>query len=80
MELRFIRCLTGMMSDYRVTLVKRHRHTPADFSTKGARLWLPAAWWIKGPKARPLYEWIRATYNQSSRLPRISSQFLTASV
>ncbi len=36
-----------------------------------ARLWLPAQrpWWIKQPKLRPLYEWLRELYAQEQRLP-----------
>ena len=37
----------------------------------GARLWLPdeRPWWIKSPKLRPLYHWIRALYREDMRLP-----------
>jgi hypothetical protein len=36
-----------------------------------ARLWLQdeTPWWIKSPKLRPLYEWIRALYGDEQRLP-----------
>ena len=36
-----------------------------------ARLWLPdqIPWWIKSPKLRPLYEWIRDLYRDDHRLP-----------
>ena len=36
-----------------------------------ARLWLPddLPWWIKSPKLRPLYEWIRQLYGDERRLP-----------
>lgn len=36
-----------------------------------ARLWLPAQvpWWIKSPKLRPLYDWIRQLHQQDLRLP-----------
>ena len=36
-----------------------------------ARLWLPDAlpWWVKSPKLRPLYSWIRALYSDDGRLP-----------
>ena len=36
-----------------------------------ARLWVPEErpWWVKNPKLRPLYDWIRAIYRQNSRLP-----------
>lgn len=36
-----------------------------------ARLWLPdeTLWWVKVPRLRPLYQWIRELYGQESRLP-----------
>lgn len=36
-----------------------------------ARLWLPeqAPWWVKSPKLRPLYRWIRELYADEERLP-----------
>jgi hypothetical protein len=36
-----------------------------------ARLSLPdeVPWWMRSPKHRPLYEWIRALYRDDSRLP-----------
>jgi len=36
-----------------------------------ARLWLPeeVPWWVKSPKLRPLYEWIRTLYREEGRLP-----------
>jgi hypothetical protein len=36
-----------------------------------ARLWMPdeRPWWVKSPKLRPLYEWIRALYADEYRLP-----------
>jgi len=36
-----------------------------------ARLWLPdeTPWWIKAPRVRPLYHWIRELYSQEGRLP-----------
>ena len=36
-----------------------------------ARLWLPdeTPWWIKAPKLRPLYEWIRELHRNEGRLP-----------
>ncbi len=36
-----------------------------------AQLWLPdeIPWWIKSPKMRPLYEWIRDLYRDEYRLP-----------
>jgi hypothetical protein len=36
-----------------------------------ARLWLPddVPWWVKSPKLRPLYSWIRELYTDEHRLP-----------
>jgi hypothetical protein len=36
-----------------------------------ARLWLPeqTPWWVKSPRLRPLYEWIRELYREGERLP-----------
>ena len=36
-----------------------------------ARLWLPeqAPWWVKSPRLRPLYRWIRELYADEERLP-----------
>jgi hypothetical protein len=36
-----------------------------------ARLWLPEErpWWIRQPKLRPLYEWMRELYREERRLP-----------
>jgi len=36
-----------------------------------ARLWLPdeMVWWVKVPRLRPLYLWIRELYAQEARLP-----------
>jgi hypothetical protein len=36
-----------------------------------ARLWLPdeRPWWVRSPRLRPLYEWIRALYQDGERLP-----------
>ena len=38
-----------------------------------ARLWLPdqdeTAWWVKLPKLRPLYDWIRQLHRDEGRLP-----------
>lgn len=36
-----------------------------------AKLWLPdeRPWWVKSPKLRPLYEWIRALHRDEGRLP-----------
>jgi hypothetical protein len=37
---------------------------------RDARLWLPdeTPWWIKTPRLRPLYRWIRELYAQEGRL------------
>ena len=38
-----------------------------------ARLWLPdqdeTAWWVRAPKLRPLYDWIRQLHRDEGRLP-----------
>ena len=36
-----------------------------------ARLWLPdeIPWWVRSPRYRPLYEWIRALHRDEGRLP-----------
>jgi hypothetical protein len=36
-----------------------------------ARLWLPdeVPWWVKSPKLRPLYVWIRELYGDDRRMP-----------
>jgi hypothetical protein len=36
-----------------------------------SRLWLPdeLPWWVKSPKLRPLYTWIRELYGDGNRLP-----------
>lgn len=36
-----------------------------------AKLWLPdeMPWWVKSPKLRPLYDWIRGLYRDERRLP-----------
>jgi hypothetical protein len=36
-----------------------------------ARLWLPdeLPWWVKSPKLRPLYKWIRELYADDRRMP-----------
>src|ERR1700689_4947865 len=36
-----------------------------------ARLWLPneRPWWVKTPKLRPLYDWLREIYRDGRRLP-----------
>jgi hypothetical protein len=36
-----------------------------------ARLWMPdeTPWWVRSPKHRPLYVWIRALHRDGGRLP-----------
>jgi hypothetical protein len=36
-----------------------------------ARLWLPdeRPWWVRSPKLRPLYEWLRELFRDEGRLP-----------
>jgi hypothetical protein len=36
-----------------------------------ARLWLPdeRPWWVRSPKLRPLYEWLRELFREEGRLP-----------
>jgi hypothetical protein len=36
-----------------------------------ARLWLPEdrPWWVKSPRLRPLYVWIRELHQEARRLP-----------
>ena len=38
---------------------------------RGAELWLgdEIPWWVKAPRLRPLYGWIRELYQQADRLP-----------
>jgi hypothetical protein len=50
------------------TLSPRHRFLQ---HLNAARLWLAdeRPWWIGDPKLRPLYEWIRALYQQDGCLP-----------
>ena len=48
-----------------------------------ARLWFPEdrPWWVKSPKLRPLYDWIRDLYQDELRLPTmvVSAWVSTAS-
>jgi hypothetical protein len=41
-----------------------------------ARLWLPeaddAAWWVRTPKLRPLYQWLRLLHRDEYRLPAMT--------
>jgi hypothetical protein len=36
-----------------------------------AQLWVPddLPWWVKAPKLRPLYTWVRELYRDEQRLP-----------
>jgi hypothetical protein len=36
-----------------------------------ARLWMPdeVPWWVRQPRLRPLYAWLRALYREEERLP-----------
>jgi hypothetical protein len=36
-----------------------------------ARLWLPdrTPWWVRSPRLRPLYEWMRELFQADGRLP-----------
>jgi hypothetical protein len=46
-----------------------------------AQLWLPdeLPWWIKQPKLRPLYTWVRMLYRNDNRLPvMVVSAWLTS--
>jgi hypothetical protein len=47
-----------------------------------ARLWLPDTlpWWVKSPKLRPLYSWIRTLYFDEQRLPVMVVTAWTASL
>jgi hypothetical protein len=38
-----------------------------------AKLWLPdeRPWWVKSPKLRPLYHWIRELYREELRMPTL---------
>jgi hypothetical protein len=48
-----------------------------------AKLWLPdeRPWWVKSPKLRPLYHWIRELYREELRMPTlvVSAWVATAS-
>jgi hypothetical protein len=47
-----------------------------------ARLWLPQElpWWVRSPKLRPLYQWIRDLYRDQQRLPVMIVSEWTATV
>lgn len=47
-----------------------------------ARLWLPdeIPWWVPSPKLRPLYQWIRALYQDQQRLPVMVIQHWNSTV
>jgi hypothetical protein len=50
------------------TLVPRRRFLQ---HVRTARLWLPdeLPWWVRSPRLRPLYGWIRELFGQEGRLP-----------
>jgi hypothetical protein len=47
-----------------------------------ARLWVPdeVPWWVKSPKLRPLYTWIRGLYADDRRMPVMVVTAWTGSV
>jgi hypothetical protein len=47
-----------------------------------AQLWLPdeMPWWVKQPKLRPLYTWVRGLYRDECRLPVMVITAWTATV
>lgn len=47
-----------------------------------ARLWLPdeLPWWVKSPKLRPLYTWIRQLYADGRRMPVMVISAWTGSI
>jgi hypothetical protein len=47
-----------------------------------ARLWLPdeVPWWVKSPRLRPLYTWIRELYSDDRRMPVMVVTARTGSV
>ncbi len=47
-----------------------------------ARLWLPdeVPWWVKSPKLRPLYTWIRELYADGGRMPVMVVSAWTGSI
>jgi len=49
----------------------RAPHTRYLQHVSAAKLWMPdeTPWWIKSPRTRPLYHWIRDLYRDESRLP-----------
>jgi hypothetical protein len=60
-DLRHVRYV-GQTSSPRRRLLQHLNH---------AQLWLPdeLPWWVKQPKLRPLYTWVRALYRDECRLP-----------
>jgi hypothetical protein len=53
--------------------VGQTRNPPRRFAqhVRAARPWLTddRPWWVRSPKYRPLYDWIRALYRDDGRLP-----------
>jgi|SRR5579871_1806547 len=60
-ELRSVRYI-GMTENPKRRLMQHYN---------AAQVWIPDGrpWWVKAPKLRPLYEWVRALYAQERRLP-----------
>jgi hypothetical protein len=49
----------------------RHPRRRLQQHLAAARLWLPdeRPWWVRSPKLRPLYEWLRELFRDECRLP-----------
>lgn len=49
----------------------RHPRRRLQQHVAAARLWLPdeRPWWVRSPKLRPLYEWLRELFRDECRLP-----------
>ncbi len=49
----------------------RHPRRRLQRHVAAARLWLPdeRPWWVRSPKLRPLYEWLRELFGDEGRLP-----------
>jgi hypothetical protein len=45
-----------------------------------ARLWVPeeCPWWVRSPRLRPLYDWLRELYREEYRLPTMVIHSWTA--
>ncbi len=57
-------CYIGQSADPRRRLLQH---------INAARLWLPdeRPWWVRSPRLRPLYSWIRAIFHDGGRLPAL---------